>query len=68
MAKLNLAQDGPKPSELQLAQQRELRQKIQDAVDYIDTVIAPSGSRPASLAKTALEEGLMWGGKAIFEQ
>lgn len=44
--------------------QRELRTAIHKAAFIIDSGAAPS--REASLALTKLEEGLMWGGKAIF--
>lgn len=64
-ARFNIAQDGPKPSDAQLANQREIRARIEAAAASIEGSAAPS--REQSLALTKLEEALMWAGKAIFK-
>lgn len=59
-----IAQDGPKPSDAQLANQAWVREAIESAAARIEGASAPS--REQSLALTKLEEALMWSGKAIF--
>tara|TARA_R110002020_G_scaffold404912_1_gene614962 strand:+ start:7441 stop:7677 length:237 start_codon:yes stop_codon:yes gene_type:complete len=59
-----IAQDNI-PTEAQLGFQAELRARVAAiAVDLNDSV---QDSREKSLALTALEEALMWAGKAIFK-
>lgn len=64
--RFKLAQDGPRPTEEQLANQREIRARIEDTADAIAMRTAPG--REQSLALTKLEEALMWAGRAVFAQ
>lgn len=60
-----IAQDGGKPTEAQLAVQREIRERIAEAGARLQDLTEPS--REQSLALTKLEEALMWAGRAIFK-
>lgn len=62
-ARFGIAQEG-KPTEAQLRQQRQLKDYLADIAVIINRDI--EDSREKSLALTALEEALMWTGKAIF--
>lgn len=64
-ARFMIAQDS-KPSLEQLAVQRRLRESISAVAFLANERIADS--RTKSLGLTALEEALMWLGKAAFEQ
>ncbi|QIQ63637.1 hypothetical protein SEA_NIKE_56 [Microbacterium phage Nike] len=63
-ARLGIAQDG-RPSEEQLAVQREMQRLISEAMHYGNGHI--EDGRHKSLAMTHLEDALMRFGKAIFE-
>jgi len=63
--RFQIAQDGAKPSDAQLANQNHVREAIASAAARIEGASAPS--REQSLALTKLEEALMWAGKAIFQ-
>ena len=62
-ARFMIAQDGA-PTRDQLDYQADLRQDFADLSVRINEGVADS--REKSLALTALEEALMWAGKAIF--
>lgn len=62
-ARFGIAQDG-RPSEEQLTTQADIRQSIASLAVYANQNIADG--RAKSLGMTALEEALMWLGKAIF--
>lgn len=62
-ARFLIAQDG-KPTEAQLAYQTDIRLAIAELAILINRDV--EDSREKSLALTALEEALMWTGKAIF--
>lgn len=64
MGRFSIAQDGPKPSPAQLANQAHVREAIESAATRLEGASSPS--REQSLALTKLEEALMWAGKAIF--
>lgn len=59
-----ITQDG-RPSEDQLAYQARLRSDISELAQDINESV--EDSREKSLALTALEEALMWAGKAVFK-
>jgi len=59
-----IAADGGDPGDEQLLAQRNVRLAISHALNAVDANV-PAG-REASLAKTKLEEALMWAGKGIF--
>lgn len=63
--KFLIAQDGGAPSEIQLGVQRQVRDLIAEAGQFLQDTTEPS--REQSLALTKLEEALMWAGKAIFK-
>jgi hypothetical protein len=62
-ARFLIAQNG-KPTDAQLAYQRDIAGVIEGLAQRINADVADS--RQKSLALTALEEALMWTGKAIF--
>ncbi len=62
--RFGIAQDS-KPSEEQLAAQREIRDSIYYTAKILSTGV--EDSREKSLALTALQEALMWAGKAFFK-
>jgi hypothetical protein len=63
-ARFGIAQDS-KPTEAQLAYQKEIRSAVSELAVKINADVADS--REKSLALTALEEALLWAGKAIFK-
>jgi hypothetical protein len=64
IARFGIAQDS-RPTQAQLEYQRVLRGEIATIAAEINADVADS--REKSLALTALEEALMWAGKAIFK-
>lgn len=63
--RFKIAQDGG-ATPGQLAYQSDVRQVYAGLADNINSTVADS--REKSLALTALEESLMWLGKAIFKE
>jgi hypothetical protein len=63
-ARFGIAQDS-KPTEAQLEYQRDIRSVFSGLAQRINADV--SDSREKSLALTALEEALLWTGKAIFK-
>lgn len=61
----NSTQGVPEDFDARVDMQKTVRQYVADAGFCIASNIEPS--REASLALTALEEALMWAGKAIFK-
>lgn len=62
--RFNIAQDGV-PTEEQKMAQRRVRTAVSTLAHFINTEV--EDNREKSLALTALEEALMWAGKAIFK-
>lgn len=62
--RFRVAQDGPRPSDAQLANQKHIQEAIEATAARIEGATPPS--REQSLALTKLEEALMWAGKAVF--
>lgn len=63
-ARFGIAQDG-KPTSAQLGEQGAIRDQLAEVARGINENVADG--REKSLALTALEEALMWAGKAIFK-
>ena len=62
--RFGIAQDG-KPLQTQLALQKSLRDGVVSIAHLLDANV--EDCREKSLALTAMEEALMWAGKAIFK-
>lgn len=63
--RFQIAQDGHRPTDEQLAFQLEVRQEIHKIAQKLNAKV--EDGREKSLALTKLEEALMWAGKAIFQ-
>lgn len=63
-ARMGIAQDG-KPTDAQLAYQRDIAQVFVGLAQRINADVADSRAKAEAL--THLEDALMWTGKAIFQ-
>ncbi|MGO2150873.1 MAG: Acb2/Tad1 domain-containing protein [Microbacterium gubbeenense] len=66
MTRFAIAQDGAKPTDEQLADQKLIQKLVAHTAMQLEDRTKPS--REQSLALTKLEEALMWAGKAIFKE